>query len=96
MLVLTRKNGQKIMIGDDIELIVIESNNNSVKLGINAPKNVSVYREEVYKEIKNLNNVSHLASFNELNKLEDLLVSQKSETLNKKLNFVSAKVKIDE
>lgn len=47
MLVLTRKKDEKILIGDDIEILVISCGNGKVKLGIDAPKNVPVDREEV-------------------------------------------------
>lgn len=55
MLVLTRKKGQKLIINDDIEIIILESRGDTVKIGIKAPKNVSVYREELYDEIKKAN-----------------------------------------
>ena len=51
MLVLTRKNGQKLILNDNIEIIIIESSNNNVKIGINAPRDVSIYREEIWREI---------------------------------------------
>lgn len=47
MLVLTRKTNEAIIIGDDIELTVVEVRGNRVKLGINAPKHVPVMRQEV-------------------------------------------------
>lgn len=52
MLVLSRKKDEKIIIGDDIELMVIEIRGDKVRLGIAAPKDVSVHREEVYNAIK--------------------------------------------
>ena len=52
MLVLARKIGEKIIVNDNIEIIVLDANQNTVRIGINAPQNVSVYREELYKEIK--------------------------------------------
>ena len=55
MLVLARKVGEKIILNDNIEIIVLDSNQNTVRIGVNAPKDVSVYREELYKEIKNAN-----------------------------------------
>lgn len=73
MLVLARKIGEKIILNDDIEIIVLDSNQNTVRLGINAPKNVSVYREELYKEIKTANNDSKNASANSMAQLHDLI-----------------------
>lgn len=51
MLVLSRKTGEKLLIGDDIEVIVLRTNGNQVRIGIVAPKNVEVHREEVYRRI---------------------------------------------
>ncbi len=73
MLVLARKIGEKIILNDDIEIIVLDSNQNTVRIGINAPKNVSVYREELYKEIKTANTDSKNASTNSMSALHELL-----------------------
>ncbi|MGN8842568.1 carbon storage regulator CsrA [Niallia sp. HCP3S3_B10] len=51
MLVLTRKKGEVIKIGDDIEITIIASKGEQVKIGISAPKSVEIYRKEVYEEI---------------------------------------------
>ena len=51
MLTLTRKAGQKIRIGDDIEIIVREIRGRQVRLGISAPEGLAVYREELYQQI---------------------------------------------
>lgn len=58
MLVLTRKTGQKLIINENIEIVILETKGESVKIGIKAPKEVSVYREEVYEEIKKANDQS--------------------------------------
>ncbi len=58
MLVLTRKVGERINIGDDINVCVIEINKGNVRLGIEAPKNVAIYRHEIYKRIQEENLVS--------------------------------------
>jgi carbon storage regulator len=52
MLVLTRKPGQSIMIGDDIEVQVLSVAGEKVRLGINAPRDVSIYRHEVFERIE--------------------------------------------
>jgi carbon storage regulator len=52
MLVLTRKTGQRIMIGDEIEVAVLSTSGEKVRLGITADKEVPIYREEVYERIK--------------------------------------------
>lgn len=55
MLVLSRKTGQKLIINDNIEVIVIETRGEFVRLGIKAPKNVTIYREEIYEEVRKAN-----------------------------------------
>lgn len=55
MLVLSRKKGQGIMLGDNIELTIIEIQGDQVRIGINAPKNVSIYRKEIFLEIQEEN-----------------------------------------
>jgi carbon storage regulator len=52
MLVLTRKDQQSIMIGDDIKVMVLSNDGTKVRLGIQAPSNVPVHRTEVYLEIQ--------------------------------------------
>lgn len=55
MLVLTRKLNESIMIGDSIEVMVLEIRENHVKLGIKAPRDVTVHRQEVFEEIRTEN-----------------------------------------
>ncbi len=52
MLVLSRTVGKSIIINDNVEIIVLEVKGNSVRLGINAPKEVSIHREEIYLRIQ--------------------------------------------
>ncbi len=52
MLVLTRKAGESIVIGDDIEVTVLSNNGTKVRLGIQAPAEVTVHRTEIYLEIQ--------------------------------------------
>lgn len=52
MLVLTRKSGEAVRIGDDIRVVVVEIKDNGVKLGIDAPRDKTVHREEVYLKIE--------------------------------------------
>lgn len=58
MLVLSRKINQSVMIGDDIEVIVLETKGDTAKLGIVAPRDVKVYRQEIYLAIKDENRKS--------------------------------------
>lgn len=55
MLIITRKKGESIMIGDDIEITISKIDDGSVKIGIEAPKNVSILRKELYEEVENEN-----------------------------------------
>jgi carbon storage regulator len=52
MLILTRRVGETVMIGDDVTITVLGVKGNQVRVGINAPKNVAVHREEIYERIK--------------------------------------------
>jgi carbon storage regulator len=53
MLILTRRAGQAIMIGDGVAVTVLGIKGGQVQIGINAPKNVNIYRQEVYERIRN-------------------------------------------
>lgn len=55
MLIITRKKGQSFMIGDDIEITISKLEDGSVKLGIEAPKDVTILRKELYEEIRKEN-----------------------------------------
>ena len=55
MLVLSRKLNQAIMIGDDVRIVVVAVDRDTVKLGIEAPRNIPVHRSEVYEEIQRTN-----------------------------------------
>ena len=52
MLILTRRVGESLMIGDNVDITVLGIRGNQVRIGINAPKDVSVHREEIYDRIQ--------------------------------------------
>jgi carbon storage regulator len=52
MLILTRRVGETLMIGDDVTVTVLGMKGNQVRIGVNAPKDVAVHREEIYDRIK--------------------------------------------
>jgi len=52
MLILTRRVGETICIGDDTTVTVLDVNGNQVRIGVNAPRDVAVHREEIYKRIQ--------------------------------------------
>jgi carbon storage regulator len=62
MLVLTRRSNQSIMIGDDIEVSVLSVMGDKVRLGIDAPANIPVFRTEIYLEIQSQEDENELAA----------------------------------
>ncbi len=73
MLVLTRKVDESIMIGDTIEIKVLGVDGGSVKLGIQAPREIPVHRKEVFEEIRRENVAATQAPPFEIDRLKDLL-----------------------
>lgn len=60
MLALSRKEGDSIIIGDNIEIFIISISGEKVKIGINAPKDISIYRKEIYEQVMKENKSSVL------------------------------------
>tara|TARA_Y100000766_G_C18600564_1_gene456441 strand:- start:364 stop:567 length:204 start_codon:yes stop_codon:yes gene_type:complete len=52
MLILTRRVGETLVIGDEVRITVLGARGNQVRMGVNAPKNVAVHREEIYQRIQ--------------------------------------------
>lgn len=73
MLVLSRKNGQKIIINDDIEITILDSRFDNCKIAIKAPKDVKIYREEVYQEIQFANRMGNKTSVESLENIDSIL-----------------------
>ena len=55
MLIITRKKGESLMIGDDIEIVVSKIDDGSVKIGIKAPRDIQILRKELYEEVEQEN-----------------------------------------
>ena len=73
MLVLTRKVGEKLLIGDDITISIVEVNRGGVRIGVDAPRNVSILRYEVYERIQEENlTASRAVSAMNIQKAADL------------------------
>lgn len=66
MLILTRKSGESLHLGDDIKITVFSVQGKQVKLGIEVPEDMTVYREEVYQRIKEENRLAMQTSDNDL------------------------------
>lgn len=81
MLVLARKTNESIMIGDNIEIVVIDIKGDQVKLGIKAPKKVTVHRKEIYEDIRQENIAAVSTSFKpeSLRDLSDFFKKNKKE-----------------
>lgn len=73
MLVLTRKLGETIRIGDNITIKIVDLDGRHVKLGIEAPRNVSVNREEIYERIQRENQAASISRDNELENIAHAL-----------------------
>lgn len=76
MLILSRKVNEKIMIGEDISLTIIEIRGDQVKVGVEAPKSVKVFRQEVYEAIQNENRAA-ATSVPNLESLQNLIIPVK-------------------
>jgi carbon storage regulator len=76
MLVLTRKKNQSIVVNDNIELTIIDIQGDQVRVGINAPKDVKVFRKEVYVEMTEENQRASNVQIEALNLLKSAIKKQ--------------------
>lgn len=72
MLVLTRKPNQSIIIGDDVEITIVDIQGDKVKLGVSAPRSIPVYRKEVYEAIQKENIEAARAKVTDLSSITKL------------------------
>lgn len=72
MLILTRKIGQSIMLGNDVEIVISAIDGDQVKIGIQAPKDVKILRKEVYEEVRESNREAAVPK-SSLRQLKDFL-----------------------
>jgi carbon storage regulator len=79
VLVLARRVNESIIIGDEIEVVVVDIKGDQVKLGIRAPRNVSVHRSEIYKDIQEQNLQAAQSKPDALKGLKDLLPRKKKQ-----------------
>lgn len=73
MLILSRKTDQQIKIGDDITITIIEVRGEQVKIGVEAPKSVKVFRQEVFSAIKSENNAASDVNAESISALSKML-----------------------
>ena len=73
MLILTRKLGERITIGDDISVTLLEIKGSQVRLGIEAPKGIGIYRQEIYERIRQQNLKASEVTASDLSEADSLL-----------------------
>ena len=72
MLILTRKTGESILIGDDVEVTITSIDQNKVRVGIKSPSHVPIYREELYRKIQRENQAAALIGKDEFESMLDI------------------------
>jgi len=75
MLILTRKPGESILIGDDIQITITSIDQNKVRVGIKGPAHIPIYREELYRKIQKENRAAALIGKDEFESLLDIYSS---------------------
>ncbi len=73
MLILSRKTDQQIKIGEDITITIIDIKGDQVKIGVEAPKSVKVFRQEVFNAIKNENTAASIVNNDVVNTISKIL-----------------------
>ena len=80
MLILTRRVGENVIVGDDIVISVIEVRGDAVRIGIQAPRSVTVHREEVYLELQRANAKAAMASDEQIDATMDQVLAARDES----------------
>ncbi|MBO5737941.1 carbon storage regulator [bacterium] len=97
MLVISRKNGQKIMINDNIVITIVEAKNGQCKIAIDADRDVKIYREEIYYQIKLANLVGKNADVNAVDSVSSIIRDNKSKINNEmQLTSDASEIEFDE
>jgi carbon storage regulator len=78
MLILARKEGEAIVVADDIRIQILETKSGQVKIGIEAPDHITIHREEIYQRIVAENKRAAMESSVDLASLEDIFSKKKS------------------
>ena len=73
MLALSRKKDESIMIGDHIEIKILEVSGDKVRIGIEAPRDISIHRKEIYMQIQEENKAATVSTLESLSKLKDII-----------------------
>lgn len=76
MLILTRKSGESINIGDNIKVTIVEARGRQVKVGIEAPPELVIHREEIYAKIMEENRLASKLDAGSFEKIKDILKAQ--------------------
>jgi carbon storage regulator len=71
MLIITRRPGEKVMIGDDVVVTVIEASGQAIRLGIEAPRSLPIYREEIWVAVKQENEAAATAPVDRMPRLKE-------------------------
>jgi carbon storage regulator len=79
VLILTRRVGENVIVGDDITISVIEVRGDAVRIGIQAPQSVSVHREEVYRELQKANQQAAATNDAAIGAMMDELAADRAE-----------------
>jgi carbon storage regulator len=96
MLVISRKNGQKIMINDNIVITIVEAKNGQCKIAIDADKDVKIYREEIYYQIKLANLVGKNSEVSAVNSVSNMIKNNTTINKDMQVDFEANEIELSE